>query len=101
MSLGLLYTLRFGGLNFKSAGQRSSSRQVCRYFKSNLIFTVFHPTFSKFRSVRKVMALLVLIRYYNFGKEVNFSIQVAIIATNNTPLNIIKHIFREFKSFRR
>ena len=26
---------------------------------------------------------------YNFGREVTFSIQVAIIATSNTPLNII------------
>ena len=29
------------------------------------------------------------IRKYNFGREVTFSIQVAIIATSNTPLNII------------
>ena len=28
-------------------------------------------------------------RYYNFGREVTFGIQVAIIATSNTRLNII------------
>ena len=28
-------------------------------------------------------------RNYNFGREVTFSIQVAIIATSNTPLNVI------------
>ena len=58
MSLGLLYILRFGGLKFKNLGQRLRSRQVCRYFKSNLIFTIFHPTFSKFRSFRTVMLSL-------------------------------------------
>ena len=32
---------------------------------------------------------IIILQLYNFGREVTFSIQVAIIATSNTPLNIM------------
>ena len=45
--------------------------------------------------------VLTINRLYNFGKEVTFCIQVVIIATSNTPLNIaIQHIY-QIQTFRR
>ena len=46
-----------------------------------------------------VIVITYSVQRYNFGREVTFSIQVAIIATSNTPLNIIIQYIYTIQTF--